>query len=310
MANGKWLTDLKGETPLAEAARQVLEARLGAIPERLAQAVFEADKDPEHVHQLRVLTRRGGAALDIFAGCLPEKLYRRARRRLRRLRRAAGAARDWDVFLQMVAARVTRARREHKPGLDFMLGFAAGERAAAQDDLREATRRKPRDWKSYVAGVLNAVQETASSSTPTLAEMAQPHLCRLVHELEEAARKDLSAYEHLHRVRILGKQLRYAMEIFAGCHGPEFRDRYYPAIEQMQELLGQANDSYVAGQRLRAICTRLEASQPRTWKRLRAGLETLQRFHERRLPGLRRQFDRWWRQWLELNMAGHYRLFA
>ena len=49
-------------------------------------------------HQLRVATRRAGAALEIFRDCLPEKDYQTARKQLRRLRRAAGAARDWDVL--------------------------------------------------------------------------------------------------------------------------------------------------------------------------------------------------------------------
>jgi CHAD domain-containing protein len=52
-----------------------------------------------------------------------------------------------------------------------------------------------------------------------------------------------------HRVRILGKRLRYAMEIFADCFPPEFNEQYYPTVEEMQEILGRANDSHVACER-------------------------------------------------------------
>ncbi len=306
MAEGKWFTDLNGNTLLGAAARQVLEARLAGIPDRLALAVHEADKDLEHVHQLRVATRRARAALNIFSCCLPDKDFRRARRGLRRLRRAAGAARDWDVFADMVAARALRARQDHRPGLDFLLGFATGQRAAAQEDLVRTTQRKPRDWQAFVVAILDAVRDPeADGAARHLKQLAMPHLTGLVRELEEAARRDLKPYEHLHQVRILGKRLRYAMEIFAGCFGPELREKYYPAIVDMQEILGQANDSYVASQRLGALGVRLEAGQPKAWKRLQTGLESVLKFHQRRLPSLRRQFETWWKAWVELNMVGH-----
>src|SRR5438132_5572089 len=99
LAGGKWIPDLKAETPVADAARHTLTLRLEVVREYLPLALHEADKDPEHVHQLRVGTRRARAALDIFALCLPQKAYKSARKLLRRLRRAAGEARDWDVFL-------------------------------------------------------------------------------------------------------------------------------------------------------------------------------------------------------------------
>src|SRR4051794_33720985 len=99
MAEGKWISDLKPQSPLAEAARHVLFVRLQVVKDHLPRATLEADRDIEYVHQLRVGTRRADAALRIFKACLPKKVHRKARRRLRKLRRAAGAARDWDVFL-------------------------------------------------------------------------------------------------------------------------------------------------------------------------------------------------------------------
>src|SRR5690349_7794695 len=99
MADGKWITDLRADTPLPEAAQRVLAVRLEVVGHYLPRAVQEPDRDPEFVHQLRVGTRRADAALRIFRPCLPRKVYKKARRRLRELRRAAGAVRDWDVFL-------------------------------------------------------------------------------------------------------------------------------------------------------------------------------------------------------------------
>src|SRR4051794_26879081 len=105
MADGKWIPGLLPKTPLDEAARRALAVRLEVVAHFLPLALAGPDTAIEHAHQLRVGTRRAVAALDIFAVCLPERLYRKARRRLRRIRRAAGAARDWDVFLAGLDAR-------------------------------------------------------------------------------------------------------------------------------------------------------------------------------------------------------------
>src|SRR5436305_12918635 len=99
MADGKWIEGLGPKAHTAEAARRVLELRLQVVRISLPLAVHDADRDIEHVHRLRVATRRAGAALKLFESCLPNKAFRRARKQLRAMRRAAGEARDWDVFI-------------------------------------------------------------------------------------------------------------------------------------------------------------------------------------------------------------------
>src|SRR5438552_2313389 len=102
MADEKWIAGLRGDMPGSEAARRTLTLRLGAVRDRLPAAVFHADEDVEHVHQLRVSTRRAAAALRLFADCLPERMHKKTRKSLKALRRSAGEARDWDVFLEML----------------------------------------------------------------------------------------------------------------------------------------------------------------------------------------------------------------
>ena len=100
-------------------------------------------------------------------------------------------------------------------------------------------------------------------------------------------------------MRIAGKRLRYAMEVFADCFTPAFREQLYPAVEQMQEILGIANDSYVACARLKAIATRLQALVPLEWKRFRPGLDALLDYHRKRLPEERQHFQDWWARWCQ-----------
>jgi CHAD domain-containing protein len=296
MADGKWINELKPTTSVTDAARRVLTVRLEVVRDYLPLALREHDKDPEYVHQLRVGTRRAGAALDIFAICLPEKTYKTARKQLRRIRRAAGEARDWDVFL----LELTKRQRGRKPqaGIDFLVGFALANRVAAQAHLEEANARFPFQFDRLLAETVAAVHRPRVSPLPrTLIHLARPLLSRLLQELDQAAGRDLDDYGNLHQVRIAGKRLRYAMEVFGECFDPAFREQLYPSVEEMQEILGHANDSHVASERLKTLRERLRVTVPDQWKRLKPGIDRLRRFHERRLPEERQRFLEWWKRW-------------
>lgn len=296
MADGKWISDLTETTPIADAARRVLAVRLEVVREYLRLAVREADKDIEYVHQLRVGTRRAGAALEIFSLCLPEKVYKTARRQLRGIRRAAGAARDWDVFMANLIAR--KHKRGDQPGLDFLYGYAAAQRAVAQVQLEQASPNYPFDFERFLAETVAAVRNPqTASNVEILIDLARPKLSRLLHELSQAVHGNLENYAHLHQVRIIGKRLRYAMEVFADCFAAEFRAESYPAVEEMQDILGRANDSHVAGQRLEAMLARLRASQSPNWQRYKQGIENLLAYHQQRLPQEREHFREWWHEW-------------
>jgi CHAD domain-containing protein len=87
------------------------------------------------------------------------------------------------------------------------------------------------------------------------------------------------------------------MEVFADCFEERFRTELDPAVEEMQEILGSANDSIVAAARLEQIRARAQASCPNDWKRYRPGVETLLRQHRQRLPRQRERFLEWWQHW-------------
>jgi CHAD domain-containing protein len=294
---GKWISELTADTPLVDAARHVLKVRLEVVAEYLPLALREADKDPENVHQLRVGTRRARAALDIFSTCLPARAYKKAKKTLRVLRRAAGEARDWDVFLAGLAEPKHAPARRHRAGLDFLIGYALAQRVLAQDHLEQAGRDGAFVFDRVLAETVAGVHGPAGADFQTLADLARPHLAALLQELQAGGGSDFEDYPQLHRVRIIGKRLRYAMEVFASCFAPPFRESLYPAVEEMQEILGHANDSHVASGRLEALRAKVQAVLPADWKRLKPGLEGLLHFHQQRLPQERQHFLEWWEKW-------------
>jgi CHAD domain-containing protein len=299
MADGKWVEGLGPKMHVGEAARRVLQARLEVVRAFLPLAVHDADRDPEYVHRLRVATRRSGAALRIFTPWLPEKAHRKAARRLRTLRRAAGAARDWDVFLIDLRERRKLLPVKEQPGIDFLIGYAAGQRDCAQEHLLDAGTTHGPGLKDFIDNTVAAVREPHGGDVHTLGDLGRSLLLDLLKELDWAAGRHLDDYEQLHQVRILGKQLRYAMEVFADCFPAAFRETIYPRVEEMQEVLGRANDSHVAEQRLAALRDRLRLRWPEDWKRYLAGIDGLLRFHRRRLPRERTVFLQWWKKWQE-----------
>lgn len=301
MAEGKWIAGLEPEMRAAEAARVVLAGRLAAVKEWLATArgsSGDAQRDPEHVHQLRVSTRRADAAVRIFRGCLTGSMYRRMRTALRGLRQAAGAARDWDVFLLEMQARRSAASAEEAAGLDLLVGYGLGRRQAVQANLDVAMERGGEDIEDLDrrTGRERRERGTRADESERLATLARKSVAELVEKLNRAVERDLADYDNLHQVRIAGKRLRYALEVLACCFGPELRERWYPQVEEMQELLGAANDSQVAQQRLVLLETTIR-TWPLTWERARPAFEMLLRFHADRIEEARQRFSEAWERW-------------
>jgi CHAD domain-containing protein len=304
MADGKWIHDLAPEMPLIEAARHVLEVRLRIVHDYLPRAVHEADRDSENVHQLRVGTRRADAALRIFANCFSKKVYRRARQRLRTIRRAAGAARDWDVFLIDLGERRQRNLQAETPGLDCVAGYALGQRTACQAQLETVCLQELPVFEEFQSDLLEAIRPLHDDPEAILAQHAQPLMRHLLTNLEAAASQDLTDHAALHQVRIKGKRLRYAMELFADCFAEPFREELYPHVEAMQDVLGRTNDSHVAVERLIALREQFKRAWRGEWKRFQAGVNGLLGFHKRRYPQERQRFLRLWEEWCRPESAG------
>jgi CHAD domain-containing protein len=296
--SSKWISGLTGDMPLVDSARRVLEVRLAAVVHHLGMALEAPYEDPEHVHQLRVSTRRAVAALDIFERCLPRRVYRSSRQFFRDIRRASGAARDWDVFVGQLPVELPKRSARRQCGVDFLTGYALGQRLTAQKELEEASTDYPEAIEQRVEQTVGAVQRPGADPR-SLAELGRANVFALVRELDDAMMQDLADYARLHRVRIIGKRLRYAMEIFVDCYPPAFREMLYPMVEEMQDILGRANDSFVAGQRLRQVIVEFRTACPAQWKRHKPAIDHLVRFHAKCLPQERGRFERWRTGWQE-----------
>ncbi len=103
MAKGKWIQGTSPAAPVSTAAREALRARLRTVAYYLPLATFKSDRDVEYVHQVRVSTRRAVALVRIFRSLLSNRDADWLDRKLKKIRRAAGEARDLDVLGRRIA---------------------------------------------------------------------------------------------------------------------------------------------------------------------------------------------------------------
>lgn len=295
---GKWISDLTADTRVSDAARRVLTLRLEAVRDWLGQALREPGQDSEYVHQLRVATRRAGAALNVFAECLPPKVAKDAQDRLKLIRRAAGEARDWDVFLGRLQQTAAEQPAEDRAGLDMVVGYALAQRIPAQRKLEKASPDYPFAFERFMAESLAAIR-TKGVSKATLAELGRPLLARLLGQLSRPELREISDYPGLHQVRILGKRLRYVLEIFNDCFGPRLRKRLCPLVAELQEILGSVNDHFNAARLYATLRTELKSCLPGGAARYQGLIDRLGKQHEAHLPAGRRKFVQWCERWAQ-----------
>jgi CHAD domain-containing protein len=296
----KWLTGLRWETQTIEAVHATLANRLERVGRCLSAAALRAHEDVEHVHQFRVATRRATAALELFKCALPGKVFRATRKLLRKFRHAAGAARDWDVFHEMLVA-APELRGGGTPACDVLMGYASARRIDAQEDLKQTVaRHQPRFEKTCRELLGNTQKPEKDIPFAEFGELGLWRLKSFIAELNDASGKQPHKYKQLHQLRIIGKRLRYTLELFGDCFAAPLRDRYYPMIEEAQEILGHITDSHIAVERLAALRDYLQNYRKGEWPRFKSGLNALVDSQREQVPAQRERYRNWLPRWNKL----------
>ncbi|MGP1308890.1 MAG: Ppx/GppA phosphatase family protein [Phycisphaerales bacterium] len=298
--SSKWMESLNPATPLPEAASEVLTHRFDAVETWLKRATDDGYDDPvKAIHQLRVSTRRAGSALATFGDALPDKKVAKAGKSLKKLRRAAGAARDADVHGALFAALSDRSLSEdEKAARDAVLDTLRAESDEARKNLRGITDdvcvekvRKRRD------GLLKAIRKGSLPQDVTLLDAARDALPSLIGEVRDCAHSHNGESAKLHQLRIACKQLRYATEIFSPCLGEHFAEDLYPRLKETQDHLGEINDAHLARLRLERILLDLtggEAEVDDRSRRVERGVRSLIGRYAEQEEAKRVEFLRWW----------------
>lgn len=210
---------------------------------------MRAHDDPEYVHQARVALRRIRSAIRLldreqadFPAALAPGLHWAAQ--------LLGSVRDWDVLVGQTLP-------------DFIAAEGTPSKAAALRARAERQRKKVRD--AALAGLdtarfarlmlrLKTWTLTPAPQDRNLERLAPPALRRARSRLLESAHFFAALPpERQHRVRILAKRLRYALDFLSVTLPAEPTERYVDALGEMQDVLGALNDAAVALDMVRRI---------------------------------------------------------
>jgi triphosphatase len=230
----------------------------------------------EPVHQMRVALRRMRAALSVFRRAVGGPSIEAVTTEARQLAGLLGPARDWDVFCADTGAAVHDAFADEKAVARLL---AAAERrrrdayAALRTFLDGAAFRcfgirlaALAGGTAWQAELTDAQRDMLSGDLAAFAgRVLDRRLKRLLHAGEDIGTLEAAA---LHEVRLDGKRLRYAAEMFAPLFDRKDTRRFLRRLTALQECLGLLNDGAVAG----TLMAELAGARPGAERAFAAGV--------------------------------------
>jgi CHAD domain-containing protein len=224
--------------------------------------------DEEHLHRMRVATRRIRAALHNFRYCFSEKRYRKFNADTRNVTRALGQARDADVqiaFLRKARKKLLRAWKDNPDkgkepavqarmdALQYLITKLRRERDLCQKNVLQALEKfgKQNQPDAIRNGVLifspaSRQGQRGSHNFSTLTFLSAEKIGQGIIQLlayEPWLQHPEAVIEH-HAMRIAAKHLRYTLEIFAPVYRLGLK-KYIARVTRLQQLLGELHDTDV-----------------------------------------------------------------
>lgn len=276
--------------PAKQIASRTLRLRLDSVWAELCAACCE-EPAPERIHRLRVATRRTLAAIEAFRDLLPARRAAWFEKQLRCIRRSAGDARDLDVLTERLRRRPAAATSAQTAA-----GRGARSRLVAMLSRRRDVSRQPirevresldaADWVGRTERLMEGISrrrgrvEFGRYARRRFRPLMERFFARADHKLRDAA--------EMHELRIEGKKLRYALEIFAAVFPPRVRVRCQESLEQLQRTLGEFTDHAAAADRFRRWSREDGANAERQT------LTALRKAEDALADEARRAFGKWW----------------
>lgn len=254
-----------------------------------------AGLEPVALHDMRVAARRFRAALSVFRRCLPPAAAAALQRDLQTTARAIGEVRDLDVSIESVRGEIRHAPPAVREILRAMLPPLAARRRLARRRMLAAFGH-PRH-RSLVRRMTALAAARPPDDPP--GRRARRPVGKIAHSvLDRRADKVARALEDreagdaddLHRIRILLKKFRYALEFVAPLYGRAAR-RVVRKIADTQDLLGAHHDETVL---IATLHRARETAGPRA-----PDFDVLLASHRRRQRRLERACERALAEWAD-----------
>jgi CHAD domain-containing protein len=269
---------ITGQLPASVAVARLLLRLLDTL-ELNVDGVLR-DIDTEFLHDLRVAVRRTRSALKLLGGVLPAGLAKPYAAEFKWLGDLTTPTRDLDVHLLGFAAMTEQLQAASPADLEPFRAFLARRRvrefrrlAAGLRSARFTTLTS--DWRKALLKVRNAGAprkprpkreqnpkreqsrklEHSQKREMTAASLALSTTGRAFGRItaQGGAIKPDSPPESLHDLRKRGKELRYLLEFFAPLHDPVAYKKVVGDLKQLQDGLGDFQDSQVQREEIGAL---------------------------------------------------------
>ncbi|MFA6363366.1 CHAD domain-containing protein [Methanoregula sp.] len=270
-------------------------------------AGVRANDDIEHIHRMRVASRRLRAALPLFSSCFSEKDFRHWIHEIKKITRALGEARDTDVqvaFLKKyLKAQAVPVPAHSDDPIAALLSQLQKRRGILQQEVVSVLDELEKT--QVLSGMRAACPAPAATgrgrkrerhfgTLPVAADRIGTRLAGL-DRFEPFVHNPDAVFEH-HALRIAAKKLRYTLEIYAPLYRRGF-EKPIARVKRLQDLLGDIHDCDVwIEQMTLAIIKQRARRHPKGGAEVSsvAPLRELLINRERRRARLYRQFVRYW----------------
>jgi CHAD domain-containing protein len=227
--------------------------RIGPFIRALEEEIdgVRQNTDIEHVHWMRVASRRLRATLPLFADCFKKREYRRWIRSIKTVTRALGAARDMDVQIVFLETYINRQElgTGDMPGIMYLIASLRKQRQEIQADVLAALDHleKEEPLNDLVLATRHIRKKRAGIISPAhsrqLYHVAGIRILTLIDNIlsyESSVHNpdDISGH---HALRIAEKKLRYTLEVYRPLYKNRIRP-YLKYLKKMQEVLGEIHD--------------------------------------------------------------------
>jgi CHAD domain-containing protein len=171
------------------------------------------------------------------------------KKQLKRVRRAANDARDYDVLIQRLAG-----VPDDKDAVRWLEAIRS-KRTQAQGSIADVSDRlsQRNNFQRHLEKLVQCMHGRSEKKTfdSHFGDWANEQLQRFVARFFKAVPDAPDDTPALHRFRIRAKELRYAIELLAGAFPEQLKNDLYVEICQIQDRLGQINDLSTSTARLR-----------------------------------------------------------
>src|SRR5262245_2758974 len=245
---------------------------------------------------MRVAIRRLRSVIRDFAEITDKFPLKNLRKRLKRLADSLGAVRDPDVFISTLEKLSEHSRDEEiRAGIGSIMSDYRAKRSAALEELRkELSADRVADLESRFEAVLaETLKQRGLYQVGRIETAAEDIISKCRKEFLEQG--EAIYYPHsiqrLHRMRISGKHLRYAVELFIDVLGPK-AEPLAEETRKMQGYLGDVHDCDVWTTQLRERSLNGKKKQNGNGER-KAAIWLMSEFQRQRTKAYRKALELW-----------------